>query len=439
MISLACNGFKSAGICFEHGPTVTESPSALHVRQYTPRTMSSDVTRADFDTYMMPNYAPAPMVMSRGEGSKVWDQDGLEYIDFAGGIAVNALGHANPDLVDALTDQARRIWHLSNAYANEPAIRLARSLVSATFADKVFFSNSGGEANEAALKLARRYASDHHGPEKDDIIAFRMGFHGRTFFTVSVGGQTKYSEGFGPKPGAITHVPFNDIDAFGDAMSDRVCAVMVEPIQGEGGLVAAEPAFLQRLRALCDAHEALLIFDEVQSGMGRTGSLYAYMDYDVVPDILTTAKALGGGFPIAATLTTEQIAASFVVGAHGSTYGGNPLATAVALRALEIINDERFLDRVKEKAEHAFVRLRAMAATTGVFSEIRGKGLWIGCEIADGSPLGSGDIAIAALEHRLLVLKAGPNVVRLAPALNIPDGDLSDGLDRLEAAVKSLT
>ncbi len=438
MISLGGDGIDCGGMGFGHGPTVTESPGGLHVWRYTPRAMSSDVTRADFDTYMMPNYAPAPMVMTRGAGSKVWDQEGLEYIDFAGGIAVNALGHANPDLVDALIDQAGRIWHVSNAYANEPAIRLARSLVTATFADKVFFSNSGGEANEAALKLARRYASDHHGPGKDEIISFRMGFHGRTFFTVSVGGQTKYSDGFGPKPASITHVPFNDIDAFGDAMSDRVCAVMIEPIQGEGGLIAAEPAFLQRLRALCDAHEALLIFDEVQSGMGRTGKLYAYMDYDVVPDVLTTAKALGGGFPIAATLTTEQIAASFVVGTHGSTYGGNPLATAVALRALELINNEEFLAGVTAKAERTFDRLRHIAANTGVFGEIRGKGLWIGCEMDDGSPLGSADVVTAALEKRLLVLKAGPRVVRLAPALNIPEDDLMEGLDRLEAAVESL-
>jgi len=368
----------------------------------------------------------------------VWDQDGVEYIDLAGGIAVNALGHANPDLVEALTDQAQRLWHLSNAYTNEPALRLARDLVEATFADKVFFSNSGGEANEAALKLARRYASDHYGPEKDEIVSFRMGFHGRTFFTVSVGGQAKYSDGFGPKPGSITHLPFNDIDAFGDAMSDRVCAVMVEPIQGEGGLIAAEPAFLQRLRALCDAHGALLIFDEVQSGMGRTGSLYAYMDYGIAPDILTTAKALGGGFPIAATLTTEEIAASFIVGTHGSTYGGNPLATTVARRALDIINDGAFLDGVKKKADLAFDRLRDVADATGVFSDVRGKGLWIGCEIDEASSIGSGDVTAAALAHRVLVLRAGPKVVRLAPALNIPDSDLLEGIDRLEAAVRSL-
>lgn len=400
--------------------------------------MPPDVTRSDFDRYMMPNYAPAPMVIARGAGSRVWDQDGNEFIDLAGGIAVNALGHAAPALVEALNDQAQLLWHLSNAYTNEPALRLAKALVDATFADRVFFSNSGGEANEAALKLARRYAHDRHGAQKDEIISFSNGFHGRTFFTVSVGGQTKYSEGFGPKPGAITHVPFNDADAVGDVMSDRVCAIMIEPIQGEGGVVAAEPAFLQRLRALCDANEALLIFDEVQSGMGRTGELYAYMSYDVTPDILTTAKALGGGFPIGATLATDEVAASFVVGTHGSTYGGNPLATAVAGRVLEIINQPEFLAAVKTKAAAAMMRLESMAKKSSFIKEVRGRGLWIGCELTPDAGFDSGDVAKAALASGVMVLKAGPQVVRLAPALNISDGDLEEGLGRLEATFATL-
>lgn len=404
-----------------------------------PPTMTSDVTRADFDRYMMPNYSPAPMVIARGAGSRVWDQDGNEFIDLAGGIAVNALGHAAPPLVEALTEQADLLWHLSNAYANAPALRLAKALVEATFADRVFFCNSGGEANEAALKLARRYAHDRHGPEKDEIIAFTSGFHGRTFFTVSVGGQPKYSEGFGPKPGAITHVPFNDVDAVGDVMSDRVCAVMVEPIQGEGGVVAAEPSFLHRLRALCDAHQAALIFDEVQSGMGRTGDLFAYMGYGVTPDIMTTAKALGGGFPIAATLATEQVAGSFVVGTHGSTYGGNPLATAVALRVLEIINQPAFLQGVKEKAAAAMAQLQAVAERSPVVSEVRGRGLWIGCELNPEAGIDSGTVVQAALAHGLLVLKAGPGVVRLAPALNIADADLAEGIGRLEDALTAVS
>lgn len=387
---------------------------------------------------MMPNYAPAPIVPVLGRGSRVWDQAGREYIDLAGGIAVNVLGHAHPELVEVLHDQAQRLWHLSNAYTNEPALDLARKLVDLTFADRVFFSNSGGEANEAALKLARRYAHDRHGPDKAEIIAFDQAFHGRTLFTVTVGGQPKYSDGFGPKPGDITHVPFNDADALGDAMSDRVCAVMIEPIQGEGGLIAADPAFLQRARALCDAHEALLIFDEIQSGMGRTGDLYAYQGYGVTPDILTTAKGLGGGFPVAATLTTEEIASCFVVGTHGSTFGGNPLATAVAGRVLDIVSRPEFLDAVKAKADEAFTRLRALAANTGAFSDVRGKGLWIGCEIDSSTGWGSKELTDRVLEYGAMTLKAGPDVLRLAPALNIEDDELATGLDRVEQAVRSL-
>ena len=398
----------------------------------------TDVTRADFDAVMTPNYAPAPMVLVRGSGSRTWDQEGIEYIDFAGGIAVNALGHAAPELVAALTDQANRIWHVSNAYATEPSIRLAKQLTEATFADRVFFANSGGEANEAALKLARRYAFDHFGEEKAEIIAFDQGFHGRTFFTVTVGGQPKYSDGFGPKPGMVTHLPFNDLDALGEAFSDRVCAVMVEPIQGEGGLVSGDPVFLQRLRDLCDQHDALLIFDEVQSGMGRTGDLYAYMGYDVVPDILTTAKALGGGAPIGAMLTTDAVAASLVVGTHGSTYGGNPLVTAVAGKALEIINDERFLAEVRRKADRMFATLESINANRELFVEFRGKGLWVGCVLRPDLAGSAKTIVDAALHQGLMTLRAGPDIVRFAPALNITDEELDEGLERFARALDAV-
>ncbi len=398
----------------------------------------TDVTRADFDTVMTPNYAPADMVLVRGAGSKVWDQQGNEYIDFAGGIAVNGLGHAAPELVAALTDQAQRLWHVSNAYATEPSIRLAKQLVAATFADQVFFANSGGEANEAALKLARRYSVDHYGPEKAEIISFEQGFHGRTFFTVTVGGQTKYSDGFGPKPGMVTHVPFNDLDALGDAFSDRVCAVMVEPVQGEGGLVAGDPLFIRRLRDLCDKHHALLIFDEIQSGMGRTGDLFAYMGYDVTPDILTTAKALGGGIPIGAMLTTAEVGASLVVGTHGSTFGGNPLATAVASRALEIINQPDFLAEVKRKAARLFAGLEELNRSRNLFVEFRGKGLWVGCVLAPDYAGHSKSVVDAALAEGLMGLRAGPDIVRFAPALNIPDDDLDEGLRRFGRALEAV-
>lgn len=395
-----------------------------------------DVTRSMFDDYMTPNYAPAPMVLTRGAGSRVWDTVGRDYIDFAGGIAVNALGHAAPELVEALTTQAKKLWHVSNAFATDASISFAKTLVDATFADRVFFANSGGEANEAALKLARRYAVDRYGHEKSEIISFDDSFHGRTFFTVTVGGQAKYSEGFGPRPDGVTHLPFNDIDALGDAFSDKVCAVMIEPMQGEGGLIAADLAFLQRARALCDAHGALLIFDEVQSGMGRTGDLFAYMSMGLVPDILTTAKALGGGIPIGAMLTTNEVASSFVVGTHGSTYGGNPLVTSVAQAVFDIVNTPEFLAEVRRKADLMFSILRDMNDELGVFSDIRGKGLWIGCEVASG---GAKPIVDAALAEGVMTLRAGADVVRMAPALNITDEEIREGLDRFRRGLISVS
>ena len=292
--------------------------------------MSGSMTREDFDAYLVPCFAPAPFIPVRAAGSRVWDQQGKEYIDMAGGIAVNALGHAHPALAQALQDQLAKLWHIGNGYTNEPVLQLAKTLVQSTFADKVFFCNSGAEANEAALKLARKYAHDKFGGEKSEIIAFNHAFHGRTLFTVSVGGQPKYSSDYAPLPQGITHLPYNDIEAVTAAISSRTCAVIVEPIIGEGGVIPADPAFLQALRTLCDRHHATLIFDEVQTGAGRTGHLYAYQHYNVVPDILTSAKGLGGGFPIGAMLAKEAWAQVFQPGTHGTTFGGNPLAATVA-------------------------------------------------------------------------------------------------------------
>ncbi|KAA3633096.1 MAG: aminotransferase class III-fold pyridoxal phosphate-dependent enzyme, partial [Proteobacteria bacterium] len=260
----------------------------------------STVTREMFDQYMAPNYAPAKIIPVRGKGSRVWDQEGRCYVDFAGGIAVTALGHAHPDIVGTLKKQADSLWHLSNVFTNEPALELARKLCEATFAERVYFANSGGEANEAAFKLARRFAFDRFGAEKHEIISFDDSFHGRTLFTVSVGGQPKYTEGFGPLPGGITHLPLNDVEALRDAVSSKTCAVVVEPVQGEGGVRSCSDEFLRAARELCDANDSLLVFDEVQCGMGRTGSLYAYEQFGVTPDILTSAKALGCGFPVGA-------------------------------------------------------------------------------------------------------------------------------------------
>jgi acetylornithine/N-succinyldiaminopimelate aminotransferase len=271
------------------------------------------LNRAQFDEVMVPNYSPSAVIPVRGEGSRVWDQEGTEYVDFAGGIAVNCLGHCHPALVRALKEQGEKLWHLSNVMTNEPALELATKLVNATFAERVYFANSGAEANEAALKLARRYALDKHGPQKDQIIAFDKAFHGRTFFTVTVGGQAAYSDGFGPKPQSITHVPFNDIKALEAVISDNTCAIMLEPLQGEGGIISGDLAFLKAVRDLADKHDALVIFDEVQTGVGRTGDLFAYMSSGIVPDILTSAKALGGGFPIAAMLVQPMVVTHWLV------------------------------------------------------------------------------------------------------------------------------
>lgn len=396
------------------------------------------VSRETFNDVMAPNYNPAAMVPVRGQGSRVWDQKGDEYIDFAGGIAVNVLGHCHPALVDALKEQGEKLWHLSNVFTNEPALRLATKLTNATFAERVYFANSGAEANEAALKLARRYALDHFGEDKNQIISFKQGFHGRTFFTVTVGGQAAYSEGFGPKPGAVDHADYNDLEGLKAIMSEKTCAVMMEPLQGEGGIISPTEDFVKGVRALCDQHNALLIFDEVQSGVGRTGELYAYMGLGVTPDILTTAKALGGGFPIGAMLTTADIANSLKVGTHGSTYGGNPLACAVAEKAFDIVNDRALLDDVKRKEQLFRDGVEAINNKYHVFEEVRGKGLLLGCALNKDYQGRARDFLVASTAEKLMCLVAGANVVRFAPSLVIPDEDIKEGLARFERAVAAV-
>ncbi|MDR6983729.1 acetylornithine/N-succinyldiaminopimelate aminotransferase [Rheinheimera pacifica] len=393
------------------------------------------VSRSVFDDVMVPNYAPSKIIPVKGEGSRLWDQNGTEFIDFAGGIAVNCLGHCHPALVTALKNQADKLWHLSNVMTNEPALLLAQALVDATFAEKVYFANSGAEANEAALKLARRYAKDKYGEQKNQIIAFKQGFHGRTFFTVTVGGQSAYSDGFGPKPAAIVHGEFNNLDSVKALINADTCAVMVEPVQGEGGVMPATAEFIKGLRELCDANNALLIFDEVQTGVGRTGELYAYMGYGVTPDILTTAKALGGGFPIGAMLTTTDIARHLVVGTHGSTYGGNPLACAVALAAVNTVNTPAVLSGVKAKAQLFQDGLKKINDKYHVFSEVRSAGLLIGAVLNSDYAGKARDFMLAAADQGLMALVAGTSVVRFAPSLIIPDADITEGLARFEQAV----
>ncbi len=396
------------------------------------------VQRADFDQVMVPNYAPAAFIPVRGQGSRVWDQSGRELVDFSGGIAVNVLGHAHPALVGALTEQANKLWHVSNVFTNEPALRFAKKLVDATFADRVFFCNSGAEANEAAFKLARRVAHDLYGPDKYEIVAALNSFHGRTLFTVSVGGQPKYSDGFGPKITGITHVPFNDLDALKAAVSDKTCAVVLEPIQGEGGVLPAELEYLQGARKLCDEHNALLVFDEVQSGMGRSGHLFAYMHYGVTPDILSSAKSIGGGFPMAAMLTTEKLAKHLAVGVHGTTYGGNPLACAVGEAVIDVVNTPEVLAGVKAKHELFKARLEKIGQQYGVFSQVRGMGLLIGCVLTDAWKGKAKEFFNAAEQEGVMVLQAGPDVVRFAPSLVVEDADIEEGLNRFEHAVAKL-
>ena len=396
------------------------------------------VTRATFDEVILPVYAPAQFVPVKGKGSRVWDQQGKEYIDFSGGIAVTALGHCHPVLVEALKTQGETLWHTSNVFTNEPALRLASKLINATFAERVFFANSGAEANEAAFKLARYYATKRHSPFKSKIIAFHNAFHGRTLFTVSVGGQPKYSDGFGPKPADIVHVPFNDLAAVKAVIDDHTCAIVVEPIQGEGGVMPATTEFMQGLRELCDQHQALLVLDEVQSGMGRSGKLFAHEHYGVRPDIVTTAKALGGGFPVSAMLTTNEIASVMAPGVHGTTYGGNPLACAVAEAALDVINTPQVLNGVAERRELFVAELKALDAKYDLFSDIRGMGLLIGAELKPQHAGKARDILTAAAAEGVMVLVAGTDVMRFAPSLVIEPADIAEGMVRFTRAVEKV-
>lgn len=426
---------------FQFLPIITEIVNNNRHDSMNTTDKSTPITRDMHEQVMTPNYAPMAMLPERGKGSHLWDSEGKEYLDFAGGIAVSALGHAHPELVKVLTEQANKLWHLSNVLTNKPAIQLAKMLCDSTFAERVFLANSGSEANEAALKLARRYALDKHGEHKIEILAFDNAFHGRTFFTVCVGGQPKYSDGFGPKPGGISHRPFNDVAAvkkYFAEQGDKVCAVIFEPVQGEGGVVPATPEFTQTIRECCDAHNALMIFDEIQTGVGRSGKLYTYQKLAVTPDILTTAKALGCGFPISAMLTTAEIASSLVVGTHGSTFGGNLMACAVACKVLQLINTPEMLAGVEAKHEQIVSGLKAINQKHDVFEDIRGVGLLIGCALNARYKDRAREVLSACTENGLLILVAGANVVRIAPALNISESEIDQGIALLDKAIQQL-
>lgn len=398
----------------------------------------SDPLYALFERYYLPVYRPRRIVLERGEGSRVYDRDGREYVDFGAGIAVNALGHAHPALVEALTAQAGKLWHTSNVFVSEPPLRLAEALATASrFAQRVFLCNSGAEANEAAIKLARKWAaSQGRGPERRVILTFRGSFHGRTLAAVTATAQPKYHEGFEPLPPGFRYSDFNDLAAAGAAMAaGDVCAVLVEPVQGEGGVMPATEEFLQGLRALCDRHDALLMLDEIQCGMGRTGELFACHGYAVTPDVVTLAKALGGGFPIGAMLVGARAGDVLQFGAHGTTFGGNPLAAAVANAALRELSSPALLENVARQSQALRDGLARIDAALGLFREIRGRGLMLGAQLRDEYAGRAGEILDRCAGRGLLMLQAGPDVLRFVPALNIGDADIGEGLSRLHAAL----
>ncbi|MBB1086867.1 acetylornithine/succinylornithine family transaminase [Lysobacter sp. SG-8] len=400
---------------------------------------ANDTLCALADDYYVPVYRPRRIVLDRGQGSRIFDIDGREYVDFGGGIAVNALGHAHPALVEALTAQAHRLWHTSNVFVSEPPLRLAQALVEASgFASRVFLCNSGAEANEAAIKLARRWATAQgRDPGQRVILTFRGSFHGRTLATVTATAQPKYQEGFEPLPGGFRYSDFNDLAAAEAAMAaGDVCAVLVEPVQGEGGVMPATEAFLSGLRALCDRHGALLMLDEIQCGMGRTGRLFAFEDYGVTPDVVTLAKALGGGMPIGAMLAGPRCAETLQFGAHGTTFGGNPMAAAVAAVVLRELSSDAIRANVARQAEAIRTGLAAIHEEFGLFADVRGRGLMIGAQLRPERAGEAAAILDRCVGQGLLLLQAGPDVLRFVPALNIGDADVAEGMQRLHAALR---
>jgi predicted acetylornithine/succinylornithine family transaminase len=380
------------------------------------------------------NYAPQPISLVRGEGCWLYDAEDNRYLDLMGGIATAALGHANPVLRQALADQAAKLWHVSNLYTTEPQIRLAERLTAHSFAENVYFCNSGAEANEAALKLSRRHHRDH-GRDRFEIIAFEGGFHGRTLFTVTATGTPAYWQGFEPLVPGVHHAPWGDLDAVRELLCERTAAILVEPMQGEGGLRTAPPGFLPGLRELADENGCLLIFDEVQVGMGRTGTLFAYEQEGVVPDIMTLAKALGGGIPIGAMCTTRALAKALVPGTHASTFGGNPLACAVACAVIDELLEGGVLDHAKAMGERLGDGLDAIAAEAGPrkVAETRGRGMLRGLALV-GAP---GPIVDACRERGVLVISAGGNVLRMAPPLVITPEELDHGLGILREVLRT--
>lgn len=384
---------------------------------------------------VMATYGRTDLIFDHGEGSWLIASDGRRFLDFNSGIAVSALGHSHPHLVSALQEQAGKFWHCSNLYRIAGQEKLADRLVEASFADTVFFCNSGAEALECAIKTARRYHQAGGRPDKYRVITANNAFHGRTLATIAAGGQAKHLDGFGPVVDAFDHVPFGNLNEARAAIKDETAAVLVEPVQGEGGLALASDDYLVGLRAMADEFGLLLIYDEVQCGMGRTGDLFAYQQSGIAPDIMTLAKALGGGFPVGACLATSDASQHMVPGTHGSTFGGNPLAMAASNAVFDVLTSEGFLDRVTEASERLVAGLRKLVSSHGgVFESIEGRGLMLGLKCA----VPNGDVVECLLGLEMLTVVAGNNVVRLLPPLNVTDEEIDLALNKLEAASQKL-
>jgi acetylornithine/N-succinyldiaminopimelate aminotransferase len=383
---------------------------------------------------VLPTYNRAQVSFVRGEGCRVFTESGEAYLDFGAGVAVTSCGHAHPHLVKALTDQAQKIWHTSNLYQMPGQDRLAKRLIELTFADTVFFCNSGAEALECSIKMARKYhAADGH-PERFHIITFEGAFHGRTIATIAAGGQQKYLEGFGPKAPGFIQVPFGDHKALEEAITPETAAILIEPVQGEGGIRPVPHQCLKGLRDLCDKHGLLLTFDEVQTGVGRTGKLFAHEWSGITPDIMAIAKGIGGGFPLGACLATERAAKGMTAGTHGSTFGGNPLATAVSAAVLDVVTEKGFLENVREQALYLKQQLaRLKDDHPNVIEDIRGEGLMMGikCRVPNT------EFQAAALTEKLLVIGAGDNVVRLLPPLVVTQADIKEAVSKLDRACRA--
>jgi len=389
--------------------------------------MPTEELRQDAERYLMNTYARSPISIVRGRGSRVYDLEGREYLDFVAGIAVNVLGHAHPDVVAAIQKQAQQLLHASNLYYTEPQVRLAQMLVDHSFAEKVFFCNSGAEANEAAIKLARRYAHQKYGPDRYEIITMRQSFHGRTMATLTATGQEKVQQGFEPLLPGFTYVPFNDLPAVEQVLTDRTAAVLLEPIQGEGGVHVASRAYLKGLRDLCCKRDLLLIFDEVQTGMGRTGTLFAYEQLGVEPDVMTLAKGLGGGMPIGACLATDNAAAAFTPGSHASTFGGNPLACAASLAVLRVLLDGRVLEQSRVAGNYLAKGLQDLKDRLPIVKDVRGLGLLLGLELSvDGKP-----VVTDCLARGVLINCTVDRVLRFIPPLIVTQREIDRLLDTL--------